>query len=94
VPLAGLSVKVKDGFFLIGLSSVATDRERNLMRLREFAWFDIPIVYANKRRAILAIAKGEAGERVFKTVLTAWGQYPDATPPAAAIPEHGDADRR
>jgi hypothetical protein len=51
-PLAGLAVKVTGGFFLVGLSNVATDRQRNLQQLLERAWFDIPIVYANQRRAI------------------------------------------
>jgi hypothetical protein len=87
VPLAGLAVKVSDGFFLVGLASAALDRERNVKQLAEGAWFDIPIVYVNQRRAILAIGKGESGEQVFKTVLTTWGQYPSATQPAAAIPE-------
>jgi hypothetical protein len=39
-------------------------------------WFDIPIVYANQRRAIAAIEKGESGEQAFKVAFTAWGQYP------------------
>ena len=87
-PLAGLAVKVTDGFFLVGLSSVAIDRERNLKKLRENPWIDIPIVYANQRRAILAIDEGASGEQVFKTVLTAWGQYQDAMQPSDASPEH------
>lgn len=40
------------------------------------AWFDVPIVYANQRRAIAAIEKGESGEQAFKAAFTAWGQYP------------------
>ena len=87
VPLAATTVKVTDGFFMAGLSATVADRQRNLEKLLERAWFDIPIVYANQRRAILAFDKGEAGEQVFKTVFTAWGQYPDPTQPAAAIPE-------
>ena len=86
-PLAGLSVKVTDGFFLDGLSAVATDRERNETLLLERPWFDIPIVYANQRRAILAIEKGDSGDQVFKTVFTTWGQYPASTQPKAAEPE-------
>jgi hypothetical protein len=30
-PLAGLAVKVTDGFFLVGLSNVDADRARNLL---------------------------------------------------------------
>jgi hypothetical protein len=87
-PLAGLAVKVTGGVFLVGLSNVATDRQRNAGLLLDRTWFDIPIVYVNQRRAILAIEKGLSGEEVFKTVFTAWGQYPGATQPAAGIPEH------
>ncbi|MEZ5889500.1 MAG: hypothetical protein R3D52_04065 [Xanthobacteraceae bacterium] len=58
VPLAGLAVKVTDGFFLIGLSSSETEIQRNIQLLKERSWFDVPVVYANGRRAILAIEKG------------------------------------
>jgi hypothetical protein len=87
-PLAGLAVKVTEGSFLVGLSSVAADRERNLKLLLERSWFDIPIVYANQRRAILAVDKGASGDQAFKTALTSWEEYPGVTPPAAAVPEY------
>lgn len=87
MPLAGLSVKVTDGFFLDGLSGVAIDRERNLKLLAGSPWFDIPIVYTNQRRAILAIDKGETGQQIFKTLLSAWGQYPDSTQPGTDASE-------
>jgi hypothetical protein len=73
VPLAGLAVKVTTGFFLIGLSAVEADVQRNVQLLKERAWFDIPIVYNNGRRAILAIEKGTPGERAFEEAFRAWG---------------------
>jgi hypothetical protein len=73
-PLAGLAVKVTSGFFLVGLSAVDTDMQRNLQLLKERPWFDIPIVYNNGRRAILAIEKGTPGERAFNEAFAAWGQ--------------------
>jgi hypothetical protein len=73
-PLSGLAVKVTSGFFLVGLSAVDADMQRNLQLLKERAWFDIPIVYNNGRRAILAIEKGNPGERAFEEVFKAWGQ--------------------
>jgi hypothetical protein len=73
-PLAGLAVKVTNGFFLIGLSAVESDLQRNLQLLKERSWFDIPIVYANNRRAILAIEKGTPGERAFAEAFAAWKQ--------------------
>lgn len=73
-PLAGLAVKVTDGFFLVGLSNVDADRSRNIQLLKERSWFDIPLVYTNKRRAIIAMEKGAPGERAFNDAFTAWGQ--------------------
>jgi hypothetical protein len=74
VPLAGLAVKVTPGFFLIGLSSLESDMQRNVQLLKERSWFDIPIVYNNNRRAILAMEKGTPGERAFNDAFAAWRQ--------------------
>jgi len=72
-PLAGLAVKVTDGFFLVGLSNVDADRSRNVQLLKERSWFDVPLVYANQRRAIIAIEKGAPGERAFNDAFAQWG---------------------
>jgi hypothetical protein len=74
VPLAGQSVKVTTGYFLIGLSSVESDLQRNVQLLKERAWFDIPIVYGDNRRAILAVEKGSPGETAFADAFTAWAR--------------------
>jgi len=74
VPLAGVATKVTNGFFLIGLSAVATERDKNIQLLKERSWLDIPVVYTNNRRAILALEKGTPGERAFAEVFQAWGQ--------------------
>jgi hypothetical protein len=73
-PLAGLSVKVTDGFFLVGLSNVDADRARNIQLLKERSWFDVPLVYVNQRRAIIAIEKGPPGDRAFNEAFAAWGE--------------------
>ena len=73
-PLAGLAVKVTDGFFLVGLSNVDNDRTRNLQLLKERSWFDVPLVYVNQRRAIIAIEKGAPGERAFNEAFATWGE--------------------
>ncbi len=73
-PLAGLAVKVTDGFFLVGLSNVDADRARNLQLLKERSWFDVPLVYVNQRRAIIAIEKGAPGERAFNEAFASWGE--------------------
>jgi hypothetical protein len=74
VPLAGLAVKVTDGYFLIGLSAVDIDVQRNIDLLKNRDWFDIPIVYTNGKRAILAMEKGTPGERAFAEAFRAWGE--------------------
>ncbi len=71
-PLAGLAVKVTNGFFLIGLSAVDTDVQRNIELLKDRPWFDVPIVYANGGRAILAMEKGPPGDRAFAEAFAAW----------------------
>jgi hypothetical protein len=71
-PLAGLAVKVTTGYFLIGLSAVEAESRRNIALLKERAWIDLPIVYNDKRRAILAIEKGRSGERAFAEAFAAW----------------------
>lgn len=72
MPIAGLSVKVKSGYFMIGLSGVESESRRNIMLLKERPWLDLPMVYTDSRRAILAIEKGQPGARVFGTAFAAW----------------------
>jgi hypothetical protein len=74
VPLNGVAVKVTANFFLIGLSSVDVDMQRNVQLLKERSWFDIPVVYGDGKRAIIAIEKGTPGERAFNEAFTTWGQ--------------------
>jgi hypothetical protein len=73
-PLAGLAVKVTTGYFLIGLSAVESDLARNVQLLKERAWFDVPVLYNDNRRAIIAIEKGNPGERAFADAFAAWGR--------------------
>ena len=70
--LAGLAVKVTEGFFLIGLSAGDTDVRRNEQLLKDRPWFDIPIVYTNGGRALLAMEKGPPGVRAFAEAFAVW----------------------
>jgi hypothetical protein len=90
-PLAGLSVKVTGGSFLVGLSNLATDREHNMQMLLERTWFDIPIVYVDNRRAILAIEKGASGGQAFQAAFAAWGEFPKAVPTAPVTLDNNDS---
>src|SRR6266852_4193185 len=74
VALNGVAVKVTANFFLIGLLSVEVDMQRNLQLLKERSWFDIPVVYGDGKRAIIAIEKGTPGERAFTEAFATWGQ--------------------
>jgi hypothetical protein len=74
IPLNGVAVKVTTNYFLIGLSSVDADMQRNVQLLKERSWFDIPVVYNDGKRAIIAIEKGTPGERAFTEAFAAWGQ--------------------
>jgi hypothetical protein len=73
-PLAGMAVKVTNGFFLIGLSADDTNKARNIQLLKDQEWFDIPIVYSNDNRAILAVEKGQPGDRAFADAFAAWAK--------------------
>jgi hypothetical protein len=60
VPLNAVSRKVADNVFLIGPTNAdAENIQRNLQLMRERTWFDVPIVYSDGRRAILAVEKGD-----------------------------------
>jgi hypothetical protein len=69
VPLNGVAVKVTTNFFLMGLSSVDADMQRNIQLLLEGSWFHLPVVYGDGRRAIIAIEKGTPGERAFTEAI-------------------------
>jgi hypothetical protein len=72
--LAGQTLKVMPGYFLVTLSSVQPDMQRNLKLLKEDPWFDIMFLYSNGNRAILAIEKGTAGEKAFAQAFGQWAR--------------------
>lgn len=73
VPLTGLAVRVAPGFFLIGLSSLDSDRQRNLGLLITRNFLDVPVAFDNGRRAILVLEKGPPGDQAFRQAFMAWG---------------------
>lgn len=74
VPVAALSVPVKENLFLIGLSDLKGDLERNSDLLRNRNWVEIPLRFASGQRATLVFEKGVAGERVMADAWRAWSQ--------------------
>jgi hypothetical protein len=74
IALNGIAVKVVDNFFLVGLSLADGEMQRNIQLLKERSWFDIPIVYGDGKRALIAVEKGPPGERAFAEAFSAWDQ--------------------
>ncbi|MBO6757847.1 MAG: hypothetical protein JJ902_16045 [Roseibium sp.] len=70
--LLGASVKVSPGYFWIALSSLNSERDRNLGLLRERGWIDIPMLYDNGKRGILTLEKGAAGSAAVEQAISAW----------------------
>lgn len=68
-PVAGLPVPVSDNFFLIGLSGIPSDIQRNMDLLASRNWIDMPIRFASGNRAILTFEKGDSGREVVSQML-------------------------
>ena len=71
-PPATLAARAKNGVFMIDLSAAGSDEQRNVQMLRESRWLDIAILYINGSRAILAIEKGQPGDRAFAEAFALW----------------------
>jgi hypothetical protein len=76
VSVAGLPVPVKENVFLIGLSDLKGDIERNAELLLRRNWMELPIRFASGQKAALLFDKGVSGERVFYDAFRHWGQVP------------------
>jgi hypothetical protein len=76
VSVAGLPVPVKENVFLIGLSDLRGDVDRNTELLLRRNWMELPIRFASGQKAALLFDKGVSGERVFYDAFRAWGQLP------------------
>ena len=72
--ITGAVAKVSDSLFWLALSGLEQDMTRNIQLLKERPWFDIPIRYGNRRRAILTFEKGATGEKAFSEAFAAWGE--------------------
>src|SRR5690606_5174005 len=77
--LASSSVKINRNHFLIGLSGLDIEARQNLQLLRERPWLDILFVFSGNNRAVLSIAKGQAGEKALAEAMTQWAATPSAS---------------
>jgi hypothetical protein len=73
-PVSGLPVPVKENLFLIGLSNLSGDVERNLDLLLNRNWIDLPIRFTSGQRAILSFEKGVSGDQVLREAFQRWQQ--------------------
>jgi hypothetical protein len=73
-PLSGLPVPVKDNLFLIGLSSLSADQERNKSLLLQRNWVDIPIRFASGQRAVVSLEKGTSGDTALNEAFRQWAK--------------------
>jgi hypothetical protein len=71
-PVAGLPVPVKDNVFLVGLSNLPGDIERNRELMLRRNWIDLPIRFASGQRAILSFEKGVSGDQVMNDAFRMW----------------------
>jgi hypothetical protein len=85
VPLNGVAIKSANNLFLIGLSNVDADMRRNAQLMTERTWLDVPIVYSDGTRAILAVEKASWGERAL-AVLDLAAVEPTPTRQPAEMP--------
>ena len=73
-PLVTDVIQVDENVFLMALSGVDLDAERNISELKTRPFIDVPLVYTDGRLAILTLAKGTDGDQAFSTAFAAWGQ--------------------
>ncbi|GGK22243.1 histidine kinase [Salinarimonas ramus] len=73
-PVAGLPVPVRDNLFLIGLSSLPRDIERNTVLMTDRNWIDLPVRLASGQRAILSFEKGASGDRILDEAFAEWSE--------------------
>ncbi|MCB8822324.1 histidine kinase [Microvirga rosea] len=71
-PVAGLPVPVRENLFLIGLSNLSSDIERNTELFVRRNWIDLPVRMASGQRAILSFEKGPSGAQVLNSAFSQW----------------------
>ena len=71
-PVSGLPVRVRDNLFLIGLSSLRYDIDRNTDLLLHRNWMELAVKFSSGSRAILNFEKGAAGTQVMEKAFAQW----------------------
>jgi hypothetical protein len=71
VPLGAVGARVTANSFRVILVDGGSG---SFQHLKEQAWLEIPVIYADNKRAIIGVEKGIFGERAFTEAFAAWGQ--------------------
>ena len=72
--LIAVPAQITPDFYMVALNDLKEAVDTNLQLLRERSWIDIPVVYANGRRALITLEKGTTGSEVFAKVLDIWAR--------------------
>jgi hypothetical protein len=70
--VSGLPVRVRENLFLIGLSSLRNDIERNTDLMLHRNWFELAIKFNTGSRAIINLEKGGPGAQVMEKAFAQW----------------------
>lgn len=71
-PVSGLPVRVRENLFLIGLSSLKSDVDRNTDLLLHKNWLDLALTYGSGQRAVISFEKGNAGAQAVQNAFAQW----------------------
>lgn len=71
-PVSGLPVRVRENLFLIGLSSLRNDIDRNTDLLLHRNWLELAVKFNSGARAIINFEKGAAGTQVMEKAFAQW----------------------
>ena len=70
--LVAVQAKITQDYYIVALNELKDALDTNIRLLRESNWIDIPVVYANGRKALITLEKGASGMEVFDLALNAW----------------------
>jgi hypothetical protein len=71
-PVSGLPVRVRENLFLIGLSSLSNDIDRNTDLLLNRNWLDLAVKFTSGPRAIVSFEKGSSGTQAMQRAFEQW----------------------
>jgi hypothetical protein len=71
-PLSAISSALGDNLFVVALSNVPVEVERNVQLMTRRNWIDIPIRFASGKRGIIAFEKGFSGDQTITDAFNRW----------------------